>query len=109
MAKPKVIAMRSAKGTSDEVCVGRGTKWGNPFTHYPGGTLAQYRVDSRDESIDRYESWLYDQPELVDQLSELTGKTLVCWCKPARCHGDILLRLANPGLFDKPEPDPTLF
>lgn len=31
--------------------------------------------------------------ELLQQLPELKGKTLGCWCKPGKCHGDILLEL----------------
>lgn len=27
--------------------------------------------------------------------SELTGKILVCFCKPKPCHGDIILRYLN--------------
>lgn len=29
-------------------------------------------------------------------LHELTGRDLVCWCAPLRCHCETLLRLANP-------------
>jgi Domain of unknown function (DUF4326) len=28
-------------------------------------------------------------------LPELRGKTLVCWCAPLPCHGDVLVELAN--------------
>jgi Domain of unknown function (DUF4326) len=28
-------------------------------------------------------------------LDELRGKDLLCFCAPAACHGDLLLRLAN--------------
>lgn len=34
---------------------------------------------------------------LKEQLHELRGKNLACWCSLDRpCHGDVLLELANP-------------
>ena len=80
----------------DAVYVGRPTKWGNPFTHIPSGTLAQFQVRNRDEAVDRYETWLLAQPALVEAAKhELRGKHLVCWCAPQRCHADVLMRVAN--------------
>jgi hypothetical protein len=35
------------------------------------------------------------QPALLAKLDGLAGKHLICWCAPARCHADVLLRLAN--------------
>ena len=78
------------KRAAHDVYIGRPSKWGNPFVIGRDGT--------RDEVIARYEAWLLEQPELVDALPELAGKTLGCWCAPRACHGDVLARLANaPG------------
>ena len=33
--------------------------------------------------------------ELMNSLSELRGKRLGCWCKPERCHGNVLIELLN--------------
>lgn len=77
-----------------DIYIGRPSKWGNPFSH-KDGTLAEYRVATRDEAVERYAEWVLEQPELVAALGELRGKVLGCWCKPARCHGDVLERLAN--------------
>ena len=30
-----------------------------------------------------------------NDLEELEGKTLGCWCKPKTCHGDVLVELVN--------------
>ena len=60
---------------------------GNPFVIGKDG--------SRDDVIAKYETWLLGSGKLVDQLAALAGKDLVCWCAPARCHGDVLVRLAN--------------
>ena len=36
---------------------------------------------------------LAEEPTLVEELMDLKGKTLGCWCKPESCHGDVLLDL----------------
>jgi hypothetical protein len=77
-----------------DVYIGRGSKWGNPFTH-KDGTIAQFKVSSRKEAIEKYEEWIKTQPDLMDSLHELKGKTLGCWCKPQSCHGDVLKKLAD--------------
>jgi hypothetical protein len=49
------------------------------------------------KNIKKYEQWLIfgDGKFLLNDLVELKGKTLGCWCKPKTCHGDILVKLAN--------------
>jgi Domain of unknown function (DUF4326) len=32
---------------------------------------------------------------LINDIHELRGKDLACWCAPEACHGDLLRRLAN--------------
>lgn len=77
-----------------DVNIGRPSKWGNPFTHITNKhTMAQTIVGSRQEAIEKYREWILQQPELINSLHELKGKTLGCWCKPAACHGDILIEL----------------
>ena len=68
--------------------IGRPSKFGNPFV------IGQH--GSRADVIARYETWLLSQPALVEAAKrELRGKSLVCWCAPLACHGDVLLRNAN--------------
>ena len=95
--KPKVV---HCKKEEFDVYIGRGSKWGNPFSHKEG-TLAEHVVGSREEAIAKYEEYLLSNQELVYSLPELKGKVLGCWCKPKACHGDVLLRMANsaPKLF----------
>lgn len=79
-----------------DVYIGRPSKWGNPYTHRDNGNvLAKYVVNSRDEAIDAYREYLTkgDGKHLLDDLEELRGKRLGCWCKPERCHGDVLAEL----------------
>jgi len=79
-----------------DIYIGRPSKWGNPFTHIADKkTLAKYIVNNRDEAINAYEEWITegDGRHLLADLHELKDKTLGCWCKPKRCHGDILVKL----------------
>jgi hypothetical protein len=77
-----------------DVYIGRGSKWGNPFT-YKEGTQAEFIVGSREEAVEAYREWIYGQPDLLSSLHELKGKTIACYCKPAACHGDVLAELAD--------------
>lgn len=82
------------KKSKHDVYIGRPSKWGNPFSHQ-SGTLAKYKVATRNEAVSKYREWLLKQPELMAELHELKGKTLGCWCAPQACHGDVLVELAN--------------
>lgn len=68
-----------------DVYIGRPSKWGNPYVVGRDGT--------REEVIQKYREYIKDQPELLEQLEELRGKTLGCFCKPLSCHGDVLIEL----------------
>lgn len=73
-------------------------KWGNPFTHLKDkSTLAENVVDDRQMCIDAYREWITngDGQHLLNDLHELKGKTLGCWCSPKSCHGDVLVELVN--------------
>lgn len=87
-----VINIRS--GARFDVYIGRGSVWGNPFTHKNlKDTKAIYQVSSRLEAIEKYEEWILTQPYLLDRLSELKGLVLGCYCAPMLCHGDVLVKL----------------
>lgn len=70
-----------------EIFIGRPSKWGNPFRMGKDGT--------RKEVIDKYAHWIKQQPDLMRSLPTLKGKILGCYCKPHKCHGDILALLAD--------------
>ena len=61
------------------------SKWRNPFS------AKQY---GREECIKKYERHLITSG-LINNIHELRGKSLGCWCKPESCHGDILVKYAN--------------
>jgi hypothetical protein len=82
-----VIHIRDKKNTTDEVYIGRGSIWGNPYKIGRDG--------DRMDVIDKYEElmrqrMLNDKDLWIENLKKLDGKTLVCFCKPHDCHGDTL-------------------
>jgi hypothetical protein len=88
-----------------DIFIGRPSKYGNIYSHQYG-TLARFKVASREEAIYCYEQWLYSQPELISTLCrELEGKILGCYCDPLACHGDVLARIANNVQLCLPLPD----
>jgi len=95
------------------VYVGRPSRWGNPF---PIGMLVpegdpielQHRATRRDV-VELFEDacagLLIGGPLFsAEDLAELRGKDLACWCpledsrgRPVPCHADVLIELANAG------------
>ncbi|ATN92797.1 hypothetical protein QGX11_gp034 [Pseudomonas phage PPSC2] len=79
----------------DIVYIGRGSIWGNPFSH-KAGTKAIWKVKTRDEAIYNYRSYLWAAITkgdiTLEMLKELDGKRLACYCAPLACHGDIIKR-----------------
>jgi hypothetical protein len=84
-----------------DIYIGRPSIWGNPYSHKEG-TLAEFKVSSRKEAVEKFEEYLLSNKELMDKLPELKNKTLGCWCKPSQCHGDVLKKyvdILENGLF----------
>ena len=89
---PKRIQRRRTKGwrmPPGTVYIGRGSKWGNPFSATDAGRV---------QAVTRFAVEI--APSLP--VGELRGKDLACWCplvgkdgKPTQCHADILLEIAN--------------
>lgn len=61
------------------------SKWQNPFSTKKYG---------RQEALRLYYEYI-TKSSLINDIDELDGKTLGCWCKPSACHGDILIDLLN--------------
>jgi hypothetical protein len=74
-----------------EIYIGRGSKWGNPFI------MKNSSESERNRVCDEYENWFWTT-ELPSQISEIRGKVLGCYCKPKRCHGDFLVKIADQDL-----------
>ena len=75
--------------------IGRGSPFGNPFVIGIDGDRAQV--------IAKYRAWFIDElkrPEFVAQVQALRGLRLGCFCKPAGCHGDIIIEFLEKGIVD---------
>ncbi len=103
------------------VNVARPGKWGNPFIVSKDGT--------RDECCDWYSLMLCGQfmlcgsPSIAEMreakafvcenIEQLRGHNLACWCRAGRCHADTLLRIAKLWRPGKPvaprHADPILY
>lgn len=62
--------------------------WANPFKIT--------KEIGREECIEQYEKYIRKKiidENLIEELLKLKGKKLGCWCKPEKCHGDVLLKL----------------
>lgn len=83
------IFIGSVKNNDRKIYHYKGFIWLNP---YPVKT---YGLDA---SILMYETYIREkietEPDKYDLLS-LKWKTLGCWCKPNKCHGDILIKLLD--------------
>jgi hypothetical protein len=93
-----------------DIYIGRPSKWGNPYTHHADKeTLAEHIVESREEAISKYKEYILAKPELLNDLHELEGKTLGCWCMPSDgsfsipfiCHGQVLVELIEKNKLKK--------
>jgi hypothetical protein len=102
---PKRMQLSRAKGwrmPPNTVKVDRTTRWGNPFRDYP----------SRRAQAERFKASLVQAPRphpesymgrVLDDLHELRGKNLACWCPLDQpCHADVLLELANADSGEEP-------
>lgn len=90
------------------VYIGRPSVLGNPFSIGRDG--------SREEVIEKYKRWMWEEMKKKDKVFEkllrLLGLemkygelVLICYCKPLACHGDVIVRalewLKKQGRFIK--------
>jgi hypothetical protein len=83
MPAPRVYNKHHGNAPADAVYIGRGSRYGNMFVIDKDG--------DRDEVCRKFEC---EQLPQLD-VSQLTGRDLVCFCAPHRCHGDSILLKAN--------------
>lgn len=70
--------------------------WANPYrVNNNNKNKTKIIYYSLDESLKKYREHIESSSVLLAKLPELKGKTLGCWCKPNRCHGDVLTELVN--------------
>ena len=79
-----------AQVVDNTVLIDRRTRWGNPFRIGKG--------QNREQAIARYREDLWRRIKAgevsPEELAELDGCWLACWCEPLPCHGDVLARAA---------------
>ena len=110
--RPIRVRLSRRKGwrmPENTVKVSRPGKWGNPFVittkcapgvEFKGAAYGCIAVPTVEEAIACYREMLTIPDEggatLANDLRELRGKDLACWCPLDQpCHADVLLELAN--------------
>jgi hypothetical protein len=94
----KVINIKHKKDTKNEVYIGRGSPFGNPVVIGKMCPICNTVHKDRGSTLDCYKIWLSEalnDCNFKEQVKDLYGKTLVCFCKPLPCHGDILAYTAE--------------
>jgi hypothetical protein len=106
----KITRIVNLKNDPYDIYIGRGSKWGCPYTIIKDRpTLASEIVDSKEEALAKYKEYVLNSPELMDSLDELEGKTLGCFCMPSDgsfpipfiCHGQVLVELLTKRKLQK--------
>ena len=93
---PKVFNKHHKNAPKNAVYIGRGSIWGNPYTHLDSKHPDTIKVSSREEAVKAFEAMVREDANIIQYIrTHLKGKDLVCFCAPKACHGDILLQIAN--------------
>ncbi len=86
----------------NDVIIHRPSIVGNPYTHIPTGTKAEYIVVSREEACLEYEAWLWNKilvekdKKFINFLAKINEDArLVCYCFPKQCHGETIIRVSK--------------
>lgn len=91
MQENKTTVVNKKRNEPYDIYIGRGSKFGNPFRIGIDG--------SREEVIKEYKKHLWNmvnsQKITIEEVAELYGKRLGCFCKPKACHGDVLVKAAE--------------
>jgi hypothetical protein len=92
-----VVNKHTHTKTALDVYIGRGSVWGNRFSHREG-TRAEVVVGSREAAVEAYRRELWAKIKSgevsLESLAALHGRTLVCFCAPRLCHGHTLEKAA---------------
>lgn len=87
--------------TSHDFYCGRPSPLGNKYSHLAKGTLAEFVVESREESIKKHKEDFIKEIEvegkardaffaIYDHLQKHKEVNLICWCSPQPCHCDTI-------------------
>jgi len=102
-----VIHKKNKDKYDNVIYVGRGSVLGNPYTSIKGReTLAEFVVDSRKESIEKFREYLLNSIEgknknVCDELNRIYLEAmkgdvyLSCYCFPRSCHADVIKEIID--------------
>lgn len=66
---------------------------------YFGNPFKLSKEETRDATIEKFKVYFLERilsdDEFKMNVLELRGKTLGCFCKPALCHGDVIVEYLN--------------
>lgn len=96
----QVVNKHWHKPTPNDIFIGRGSPLGNKWSHMEN-SKAEHKVATREEAITKYaENFDYarmNDAAFVRGIDIITATllrgqdvNLVCYCKPAMCHGDVI-------------------
>ena len=76
-----------------DVYIGRRAKLS--FTKYDYGNPYSVKRFGREGCLEQYKQFfdymIINDPIFKEKILELKGKILGCYCKPKKCHGDIIV------------------
>lgn len=90
-----------------EYYIGRGSFLGNPYTSKNlEDTKALFQCDSKEESLSKYKEYLLEKIssedkdicKMLDDIETASAEGnayLICYCKPKKCHGDIVKEIID--------------
>lgn len=97
------ISIKNKKNFSGGYYIGRGSPLGNVYSYKSSNhPQVKYKVNSLDECISGFKSYLYQEiknrdPLICNAVNDLIIKNLrgedidlVCYCSPNPCHGDVI-------------------
>lgn len=108
----KVVNKKTHKPTDDDVYIGRGSIFGNPFdfrcSNHP---QVIYHLDSREKCVESYKfhflKMLKDDSNFLNGVNDMVEKlksggcvNLVCYCAPEKCHGDVIKEYLEESLWN---------
>ena len=96
----KVIHIKDApkdwQSNPDYVYIGR---VGKGLSGYFGNPFKLNSSETRGSTLEKFENWarsrMATDKEYRMAILRLRNKTLICFCKPHPCHGDVLAKLAE--------------
>lgn len=88
------------------IYIGRPTLYGNHFTHHRM-LKDLIIVPSQEDAVIAFREWLYGwkythleqtrRIKILQNLKELEGKLLGCYCEPGPCHGNVYIDMLEGG------------